>query len=290
MRMVRTWCFLIIVTAVSGIPTGRLAATAGATPFTLDAGGGVVIPVQINGRGPYRLVVDTGSSRSAVSRKLAVETGAPVVARTEVVSIGQETSRLVVKLDRVEAGPAARPDILASVIPDEELRALTPGVDGVLGQDFLAAFDYTLDYRKRTLTWEADPALLGSADHRFKLRPEEGRFLVDIPAGEGRPRALRLVPDSGAAVMVLYERDGRLPLPVGPGRRPVDVTGLSGGRRAVLSTLTELRIGALVLRDSPVVVLTGCDDVPGADGLLPLSLFDRVTFLARDGVIVLGKG
>src|SRR5580765_5415686 len=173
MRMVRTWCFLIIVTAVSGIPTVRLAATAGSTPFTLDAGGGVVIPVQINGRGPYRLVVDTGSSRSAVSRKLAVETGAPVVARTEVVSIGQETSRLVVKLDRVEAGPAARPDILASVIPDEELRALTPGVDGVLGQDFLAAFDYTLDYRKRTLTWEADPALLGSADHRFKLRPEE---------------------------------------------------------------------------------------------------------------------
>ncbi len=36
-------------------------------------------------------------------------------------------------------------------------------------------------------------------------------------------------------------------------------------------------------------MLTGCDDVPGADGLLPLSLFDRVTFLARDGVIVLGK-
>jgi hypothetical protein len=69
----------------------------------------------------------------------------------------------------------------------------------------------------------------------------------------------------------------------------LEVAGLSGGRRAVLSTLTELRIGALVLHDSPVVVLTGCDDVPGADGLLPLSLFDRVTFLARDGVIVLGK-
>ena len=212
-----------------------------------------------------------------------------MVAKAAVVSIGQETSRLVVRLDRVEAGPAARPDILASVIPDEELQALAPGVDGVLGQDFLATFDYTIDYRKRTLSWEADPAPLKSADRRFTLRAEEGRYLVEIPEGEGRERALRLVPDSGAAVMVLYERDGHLPVQIGRARRPVDVAGLSGGRRAVLSTLTELRIGALVLRDSPVVVLTGCDDVPGADGLLPLSLFDRVTFLARDGVIVLGK-
>ena len=158
-----------------------------------------------------------------MSRRLAVEAGAPVVAKAAVVSIGQETSRLVVRLDRVEAGPAARPDILASVIPDEELRALAPGVDGVLGQDFLATFDYTIDYRKRTLSWEADPAPLKSADHRFKLRPEEGRYLVEIPEGEGRERALRLVPDSGAAVMVLYERDGHLPLQIGRGRRPVDV-------------------------------------------------------------------
>lgn len=288
--MVRVLCCLIIATGLSSIPTGGVHASAASTPFALDAGGAVVIPARINGHGPYKLIVDTGSSRSAVSRKLAVETGAPVVARTAVVSIGQETNRLVVRLDRVEAGPAARPDILASVIPDEDLKAIAPGVDGVLGQDFLAMFDYTIDYRKRTLTWEADPALVRSTVNRFTLRPEEGRYTVEIPQDQGRQRALRLVPDSGASVMVLYERDGRLPLPIGPGRRALEVAGLSGGRRAVLSTLAELRIGALVLRDSPVVVLTGCDDVPGADGLLPLSLFDRVTFLARDGVVVLGKG
>lgn len=287
--MVRFLPSLVITAVLVGIPTVHLNAGAAAMPFVLDSGGAVVIPVRINRRGPYRLIVDTGASRSAVSQKVAVEVGAPVVAKSAVVSIGQETNRLVVKLDRVEAGPAARPDILASVIPDADLRALAPGVDGVLGQDFLAAFDYTIDYRKRTLVWEADPALLQSTDNRFKLRPEEGRYLVEIPQDAGRGRALHLVPDSGASVMVLYERDGRLPVSVGRDRRPLDVAGLSGGRRAVLSTLPELRIGALVLRDSPVVVLTGCDDVPGADGLLPLNLFDRVTFLAREGVIVLGK-
>jgi predicted aspartyl protease len=287
--MVRVRCCLLIATALAVISTVGLHGAASFTPFTVDAGGAVVIPVRINGHGPYKVIVDTGSSRSAVNSKLAAETGAPVVARTAVVSIGQETNRLVVRLDRVEAGPAARSGILASVIPDPDLKTVAPGVDGVLGQDFLAAFDYTIDYRQRTLSWEAGPALSRSADHRFKLRPEEGRYLVEIPQEAGRHRAIQLVPDSGASVLVLYERDGQLPLSIGRGRRPLDVTGLSGGRHAVLSTLPELRIGGLVLRDAPVVVLTGCDDVPGADGLLPLSLFDRVTFLAGQGVIVLGK-
>ncbi|HKW01347.1 MAG TPA: retroviral-like aspartic protease family protein [Vicinamibacterales bacterium] len=287
--MVRVFCCLLIATGLAVTPTVGLHAAGSFTPFTVDAGGAIVIPVRVNGHGPYKVIVDTGSSRSAVSSRLAAGAGAPVVARTSVVSIGQETNRLVVHLDRVEAGPAARTDILASVIPDPDLKAIAPGVDGVLGQDFLAAFDFTIDYRQRTLSWEADPALSRQADHRFKLRPEEGRFLVAIPQEEGRHRALQLVPDSGASVLVLYERDGQLPLSVGRGGRPLDVAGLSGGRRAVLSTLPELRIGALVLHDAPVVVLTGCDDVPGADGLLPLSLFDRVTFLTRAGVIVLGK-
>ncbi len=238
--MVRTLCSLIIATAVSGIPTVRLTAAAASTPFRLDASGAVVIPVQINGRRTYQLVVDTGSSRSAVSRRLAVEAGAPVVAKAAVVSIGQETSRLVVRLDRVEAGPAARPDILASVIPDEELQALAPGVDGVLGQDFLATFDYTIDYRKRTLSWEADPAPLKSADHGSSCAPKkDGTWWKSLRARDASVR-FDFVPDSGAAVMVLYERDGHLPVQIGRGRRPVDVAGLSGGRRAVLSTLTEL--------------------------------------------------
>jgi len=258
-------------------------------PFALDSTGGIVIQARINGHGPYRLLVDTGSSRGALSQRVAIEVAAPVVAKTPVVSIGQEAMRLVVKLDRVEAGSAVRADALASVIPDAELKAVASDIDGVLGQNFLAAFDYTIDYRTRTVSWEADAAARRSGDGRFNLRSEEGRFLVEIPGDQTGQRALRLVPDSGASVMVLYQRNGQLPASLGRARRALEVAGLSGGRQAVLSTLTRLRIGPVLLRDAPVVVLSECDDAPGADGLLPLSLFDRVTFLVSKGQVVLSK-
>ena len=41
-------------------------------------------------------------------------------------------------------------DILESVLPAAR-HALASGVRGVLGQDFLSAFNYTLDYRRRRL-------------------------------------------------------------------------------------------------------------------------------------------
>lgn len=287
--MVRIFRLLALVAVLALAQVIQTHAAASLVPFSLDSTGGIVVAVRINGRGPYKMLVDTGSSRSAVSHRAAVEVSAPVVAKTSVVSVGQEAARLVVRLDQVEAGLAVRPNVLASVIPDAELKAVAAGVDGILGQDFLAAFDYAIDYRKRTLAWETSAAGPGAADRGLTLRPEEGRFLVEIPASEPGQRALLLVPDSGASVLVLYERDGRLPATIGRQRRPLDISGLSGTRRATLSSVTRLQIGPILLRGAPVVVLSQCDDVPGADGLLPLSLFDRVTFVASKGLLILSK-
>ena len=37
-----------------------------ATPTTLDRAGRIVAPVEINGRGPFRFILDTGANRSAM--------------------------------------------------------------------------------------------------------------------------------------------------------------------------------------------------------------------------------
>src|SRR5262249_50877927 len=138
----------ILVAALTSLGFVHLGAASSSVPFVLEASGAIIVEARINGHGPYRLFVDTGSSRAVVSQRTACEVGAAVVAKTSVVSIGQEATRLVVRVDRLDVGTAIRPNLLASVIPDDELRATVPGVDGVLGQDFLSAFDYTIDYRK----------------------------------------------------------------------------------------------------------------------------------------------
>ena len=82
------------------------------------------------------------------------------------------------------------------------------GVRGLLGQDFLSAFNYTLDYRRRRLTW--DEPLTCDAPGAVPMNAAvEGRFVLVADADRGT--RVRLVPDSGAEVAVLFR--GRDPRP-----------------------------------------------------------------------------
>src|SRR3954452_16113980 len=51
-------------------------------PTTRDRIGRIWAPVSINGKGPYRLVLDTGASRSAVTQQVAEELRLPVSANS----------------------------------------------------------------------------------------------------------------------------------------------------------------------------------------------------------------
>ncbi len=286
--MLRVSRFVAIAAAVLVVGGIHLSADGSAVRFSLDQSGGIIVQARINGQGPFRLLVDTGSNRSVIGQKVADELCAPVVAKTAVVSVGSEITRLVVRLDRVEAGSAAQSGLLASVAPGAELRAVAPGVDGLLGQDFLASFDYTIDYRKRVLTWTANPAMFRPTDSRLVLRAKEGRFIADIPQDDRGRTTLRLVPDSGAAMIVLFKRDGQPPVRLDQRSRTAELSGLSGSRRAEIWSAPALRIGTTVLRDCPVVMAPGAPDTT-TDGLLPLRLFDRVAFRASDRLLFLAK-
>jgi predicted aspartyl protease len=247
----------------------------------------VVVSATIAGRGPFRLLVDTGSNRSALSDAASRSADGRLVARTEVVSSAGSGWRNVVEVGPVVVGPAAQPRLLATVLPSEEVRALGTGIDGILGQDFLRTFSYTIDYRQRQLLWNVELASVTDANKiRLTLRPEEGRFLVELPQGPADRRVVRFVPDSGADMVVMFERAGELPIAMARPDRTASVLGLGGRRGAAFGSIAALRIGSSVWRNCPAAVLPGRDDAPHVDGLLPLRPFSRVSFFPNDGVLV----
>ena len=81
---------------------------------------------------------------------------------------------------------------------------LGDGISGVLGQDFLSQFNYTLDYRtfdgcRGTTTDQIEKGV------RLALEPSRGRFLVQLAPGHDAAECpVRLVPDSGANGVVLF--------------------------------------------------------------------------------------
>jgi len=239
------------------------------TPFE-RGNEGIVLAVTLNGRGSFRFLLDTGSTHTAVSAKTAAGIGAPTVAKAPMGSAAGSRDTLVVRIDALEVGAVRVDHLLASVVELANIGA--DGIDGVLGQDALAPLRYTIDFRERRVMWWPNDSRVAGGNS-FALKPSHGRFLVSLPQ---RQSLLRLVPDSGAASLLLFDPDRTLPVTQLPA--PATLTTMSGATEVRLAKIRELSIGALTLRDVPAVVADRDRSEPDEiDGLLPLHLFDRVT-------------
>jgi hypothetical protein len=224
-----------------------------AVPLSIDGRGGIIVHVLVNDTGPYRFILDTGTSRSIVSDRLARELDAPLVAKSEVVTNAGSEVHVVARLAAIAIASTRVANVLSPVLPEARLGLLGAGVRGVLGQDFLSAFNYTLDYRRSLLTWD-EPLTCGTRG-TVRLNAAEGRFVMAVEDRSGA--TLRLVPDSGAEMPVLFRAE-----------RP----------RAMTSPMKDLRVGEVTLKRLDAYNVQRID--PNADGLLPLHQFATVSFAA----------
>jgi predicted aspartyl protease len=256
-------------------------------PMTVDSAGGITVWTTINGRGPFPFLLDTGASHSVVSDTLSERLGLVPMALTQVMTSTQFEPRRVVRIETTAIGPTAVTEILASVVEARRLAGLALNIQGIIGQDFLLALNYTLDYRKKRLTWNARGT--PTPGTRLPLVVRNGRFLLQVNLGDDQAPAM-LVPDSGASGLVVYAREGRTRLPLEAAQSAWEMHSLSGAQRVPTGILRELRLGDVVMRNQVAAVVDrgpiGADHGDG-DGLLPLHLFASVTFDAREQSLVI---
>ena len=254
-----------------------------ATPFQLGDQGGVIVPVMVNGSGPFRMLIDTGATHSAITEVVAGAVNATTVARSTVITPAGETVRTIVSIERVVVGPVVARDVLPSIV---ESRAFDSEgrIHGLIGQDVLARLRYTIDFRKKVVEWhDASPARAGT---RLPLAFEHGRFLVSLPQADS---TLRLVPDSGAGGLVLFDARGRVPFKNEEPRPTVALSTAQATRLGRYIRIRTLRVGDRTMRDVPAVNIERSTPHPAeGDGLLPLHLFERVTFDGPARVLILG--
>lgn len=284
-RTVLSLTFTVIVGLANATAGVALAMGPDNVPLRMTSGGLVFVPVTINGAGPYTFVLDTGSSRTAVSAQLAARLGLSAVATTTVVSSTGTAAGNVVRLEEIALARVVRRDLLTVVMP-ADLTTLGLKADGVLGQDFLADETYTIDYGRRRLVLDATAEPRGT---RLALKRDEGRWLVALPQDARGDRVVWFVPDSGAQALVVFDRGTRLPLGL-TALPDVAVSTAAGSATAKAALVRLLRVGPIELADQPAIVLDRrSTDAPAGDGLLPLCVFSTVTFNGREGYMVVGR-
>ena len=271
------------------IPSFAIAASAATTlPFALTPQGAIIVPVSVNGGAPIPFLLDTGSTASVISSEAAAAAGAPIVAQATLVSAGGQKNAVVARIEHLAVGTVRAHGLLATVASRCELNlpdVLADGrrLQGVIGQDVLAALRYTIDYQARHIVWHDGSVPLPRDGSVFELEPHDQRFLVRLPQERA---VLRLVPDTGADALVLFRKHGSVlsSLTVGD---PIDVTGLGGTRTAQRVRLPTLRIGPTTMLNVAAVVVDREAESPATDGLLPLHLFARVTFNGPERQLVI---
>jgi hypothetical protein len=112
-------------------------------PTRRDRIGRIWAPVLINGRGPFRLVLDTGANSSAVIDSVAARLGIPLLATRTVNLQGVTGSALVptIAVNRMEVGELYMEGTTLPVVSD-----VFGGAEGVLGSEGLGDKRIFIDF------------------------------------------------------------------------------------------------------------------------------------------------
>jgi predicted aspartyl protease len=144
-------------------------------PTLRDSIGRIWAPVLINGQGPFRLVLDTGASKSAllprVARALNVPT-APAAMRVHGVTGSIDVS--AVTIQQLEVGELLMGTTTLPIVPD-----VFGGADGVLGNEALGDKRIYIDFRRdRIQIMRSRSERPGAGMSKIPLKLTRGKLLA----------------------------------------------------------------------------------------------------------------
>jgi hypothetical protein len=231
----------------------------------------MTVEVNVNGRGPYRFLVDSGADSSVVGLRIARELQLPV--GTPAILHGTTATALVdrVLVDELSLGQGTIRDLEIPALREEDL-----GGAGLIGIDALVEQRLMMDFEKRVIKAEdaRQPAKLLDGEIVVTARRRRGQLILTQVTAVGLP--VEAVVDTGSEITIgnLALRDKLIR---GNRRKFVTVaaTGVTGVTIELqLARVAELRLGSVTLRDVPIAFA----DVP------PFKVFG----LSKEPALLLG--
>ena len=122
-------------------------------PFTMLPSRHIMVEASINGKGPYRLIFDTGAPLNLVSSKLAKAAG--LKAKGGGLFAGPATALA----DPLTIGDATAEKVPTMIMDHPTVKAISTAfekdhgpIEGIVGFPFFARYAMTIDYQAKTLT------------------------------------------------------------------------------------------------------------------------------------------
>ena len=243
----------------------------------------IIVPVQINDSETLEFLLDTGTNTSIIIPEVAARLKLRPVDRIEIVTVAGSVIAPRSFLPRLTLGgkSAENTEVLWSDLP--ELRRLDNRISGVLGWNFLAQFNFTVNFRERRINFADMDANQFEQTVRVPFEKDEGRILLNLKIKQTN---LTFVFDSGAAGLILFASGcQKLAGQIEPSEQITQVSTNAGKNQTRTGWLDKLQLGGKGIRRVPVVLLNEVKRTE--DGLLPMRLFRSVYFNNQEGYMIL---
>jgi predicted aspartyl protease len=217
----------------------------------------ILLPVQVNGQGPFEFILDTGAGTSLLSSDLAKQLEVKVLGSKEGHSAGGKVSVSLAKVGSLAVGEAKLDDVDVGIVDLSHIgKTIGAKIDGDLGYNYLKHFRVTIDYRACQIHFD-DPKRIENfgrtAQTQIAMRlasPAKPLILVDVHANGRGPFQFAI--DTGTSTTAitpeLAKELGVASSPVGPattGGTHVNVTA---------GALKSFQVGGAKIDNMSVVV------------------------------------
>jgi predicted aspartyl protease len=217
----------------------------------------ILLPVQVNDRGPFEFILDTGASTSLLSSELAKELNVEIVGSKEGRGAGGKVAVSLAKVDSLAVGEMRLENVDVAIVDLVSIgRAVGAKIDGDIGYNFLKHFRVTVDYPDSAIRLE-DPKsiehLARGAKTEVPIRlanPAKPLILVDVHANGCGPFQFAI--DTGTSTSSITPQLAK-ELSLTTSEIP-PITG--GGGQIVASTakLQSFQLGGAKIENMAVVV------------------------------------
>jgi hypothetical protein len=170
-------------------------------PFELLKSKHIAVQVKINGKGPYRVIFDTGAPTILLSNKLADEAKLVDKNTPPPLFFG---ARGEVKIKTVELGDAKVEKLSAVVMDHPYLLAMSKvfgPVEGIVGFPFFARYKMTIDYEAAKLTLVPNP---GFTPPDTSMEGMQKAILETVMSGNQGPK---VISPAGQWGLVVQKKD-----------------------------------------------------------------------------------
>jgi predicted aspartyl protease len=170
-------------------PTVKIPASSTKVKFRLPGGAQplILLPVQVNDRGPFEFILDTGAGTSLLSSELAKQLKTTVLGSKEGQSAGGAVSVSLAKVASLAVGEAKLEDVDVGIVDLTHIgNTIGAKIDGDLGYNFLKHFRVTINYHSCDIHFD-DPKRIETFGRTAKTEvpirlanPAKPLILVDV--------------------------------------------------------------------------------------------------------------